>query len=271
MMSNTLKQIYDNYRIFHPDGTLMSYTSKKKANWYLKNKLATITNKDVHLKFIPNGYGDPIEILEGRKNICVISGSKDNLTKHHVVPYMFRKRLPLKYKDKNSCDVVLLTRELHDEYEIHATKLKIQLIKDYVDPFLVEKHDMWNICRSKYNIITRNYHKLPPEKQIFMLMSYEGLMEKYNYDEKSFNYYNNISSPYLEEIYMQIINNVGILNLIAIWKKHFIKYSNPKYLPTWWKWNNYKTIKCGDAKKPSLKIIPQTKKLIDLIQKYNLM
>ena len=270
-MKNTLKKIYDNYKIFHPDGTLMSYTSEKKAKWYFKKDLATIEDKNVYLNFIPNGYGDPIEILEGRQNICVISGDNKNLTKHHVVPYMFRKRFPLKFKDKNSCDIVLLTRELHDEYEIHATKLKIELIKDYVDPFLVEKHDMWNICRSKYNIITRNYDKLPPEKQIFMQMSYEGLMDKYDYDEESFAYYSNISSPYLEEIYLQIINNVGILNLIAIWKKHFIKYGKPKYLPSWWKWNNYKTIQEGDGKKAELKEIPNTKQLIQLIQKYNLM
>lgn len=269
---NTLKKIYDNYRIFHPDGTLLSYCSKKKANWYIKKNLGILKGKDVYLTFEPNGYGDPEEILAGRENKCVISGETKELTKHHVIPYMFRKHFPLEYKDKNSCDIVLLTRQLHNEYEEKATELKIKLITDFVDPFLVEQNDMWSICKKRYNTITNNYDNLPHDKQVFIKMSYEGLVDKYGFDTNTFNHNEpkyTITSPYLDLIYNEVIVNVGIINLIALWKLHFLKVAKPQYLPDWWKWDNYKVIKRGKKEKENgLSKIKKTRKLEKLINKY---
>jgi hypothetical protein len=270
--NNTLNKIYDNYRIFHPDGTLLSFCSHKKANWYVKKQLGILKDKDVHLTFKPNGYGDPEEILIGRENKCVVSGDTENLTKHHVIPYMFRKHFPLQYKDKNSCDIVLLTREIHNQYEEEATKLKIKLITDFVDPFLIEQNDMWSICKKRYNTMINNYDKLPHDKQVFIKMSYEGLIDKYKFDPETFDKNNvkyTITSPYLDLIYNEVIVNVGILNLLALWKLHFIEVGKPKYLPDWWKWDSYKKIKNGITdKETTLSTVRKTKKLNNLITKY---
>ena len=36
MIKNHLNRIpYDNYKIYHPDGTLMCFCSGKKAKWYI--------------------------------------------------------------------------------------------------------------------------------------------------------------------------------------------------------------------------------------------
>ena len=51
------------------------------------------------------------------------------LTKHHIVPYMYSKWLPIEYKSHNSHDIVLLTRDEHYRYEIEATKLKNLIAK----------------------------------------------------------------------------------------------------------------------------------------------
>src|SRR3990172_8443475 len=87
---SALKKVpYDNYKIYHPDGSLMCFSSKKKAMWYLKNDLAKVMDGDefkIQLTFTPKGYGDSAELLIGRQNCCVISGDVSNLSKHHVIP-----------------------------------------------------------------------------------------------------------------------------------------------------------------------------------------
>lgn len=116
---------YENYSLFHPDGTLMCFCSAKRANWYFDRGLAEQTGpKEFKLTFQPRGYGDPNVLLGNRDNICVITGERDNLTKHHVVPAQFRRLFPIAYKDKNSMDLLLLTREAHNDYERHATEFK---------------------------------------------------------------------------------------------------------------------------------------------------
>lgn len=44
--------------MFAPDGELLSFIDRKKANWYVDNNLATMTSTDplvIKLTFEPNG------------------------------------------------------------------------------------------------------------------------------------------------------------------------------------------------------------------------
>lgn len=253
---------YENYKVFHPDGTLMFFCAQKKVNWYLKRNLAKyISDKEIQLTFEPGGYGDPVSILEGRDNICVVSGDTTELTRHHVIPSQFRKHFELKYKDKNSCDIVTITRDLHNDYELHADVLKQKFIDEFIDETNKEINVVWYTAKTYYNTIKKHYHKLPPSKQIYLTMRLEGLIEKYNFNENDFVY---PYSPYSDDINKLIVDAIGIENMIILWKYHFIKYAKPKHLPTWWKPNLIKVI----HKHSSLKL--QKSELIEVdIEKNN--
>lgn len=264
-MSTLIRRPYDNYQIFHPDGTLMSYCSSKKANWYAARNLANLVDNEVHLTFEPNGYGDPIDILEGRNNYCVITKSEHDLTKHHVIPTQFRKHLEPQYKDKNSTDIVVLTRESHDAYELSADVFKEQLYNDCIDePFKDRIKALYDV-HSKYNSLTKHYNHIPPAKQVYLQMRIEGQCEKYNIsvtDEIDGNMYDKM-----------IVDKIGQINIIVLWKLHFIKYGNPKFLPTWWKPNMIKVINHKDSiknKTDMLKVDMSEPTLLELIKKYDL-
>jgi len=231
---------YDNFRIFHPDGTLMCFCSKKKANWYLKKNLGVQTSDtDIHLSFEPKGYGDPPEILIGRSNKCVVSGSTDLLTKHHVVPTQYRQCFSREYKDKNSTDLVVLSRDIHDSYEAFANDFKNRLFKDFVDDNFKDIEFAWIDAKSMYNCLHRHYDSLPIDKQIIMTGRLEHLRNKFGFTDEQ------LKSKYLKDVYdfnSVIVSRVGTVNLIVLWKYHFIKYGNPQFLPEWWKPNIIKII-----------------------------
>ena len=107
------RKIYGNYQVLSPDGHLMFRCDEKKANWYIKRNLAEIISNDpliVKLKFQPKGLGNHnkkygLSVIE---NICVVCGSDEFLTRHHVVPTCYRKFFPLEKKSHNFHDVLSL-------------------------------------------------------------------------------------------------------------------------------------------------------------------
>jgi hypothetical protein len=266
---NTSKEkIYENCRIYHPDGTLMCYCTNKRLNWYLKRNLANkLDDVSIQLTFEPKGKGDPLALLQPRQSICVVSGLADNLSKHHVIPYEFRKFFPLKYKDKNSCDVVILERNIHNEYEEAADILKKRLYDDFVSDVWKELNYSWTEAKLKYRVINGEYFdKIPPAQQIFIKMRYEGIIEKYGFTQEQLT---SKSSPYCNEPNKEIVDKIGIENLIVLWKLHFIKYANPVYLPDWWKPNLIKITKSNDL--PDIKHVDLDSPLLKLlIKRYDL-
>jgi hypothetical protein len=142
MQGTRNKIIYGNCRVHHPDGSLMFLCIEKRARWYLNRDLAKILSEDplsIQLTFEPNGRGaadhDEKEMsyhLGVKSNSCVVCGSDDleTLTRHHVVPYEYRKFFPESIKGRSSHDIVPICRKDHDEYEnSYATKLKREFEK----------------------------------------------------------------------------------------------------------------------------------------------
>lgn len=258
---------YDNYKIYHPNGTLMCFSSLKKIKWYLSRNLAKyIDNTSIMLLFTPNGFGDPLDILESRKNYCVITKKETDLTRHHVIPAQYRKHFRMCYKDKNSTDIMLLNRIVHNEYEITATKFKDQLEKDYINYIIDERIVALNNARAKYNILKHHYNFIPPEKQVYIKMSYDGLCEKYGFVESDF-----IKQKDNTNYNKIIVDKIKEENLIILWRLHFLKYGQPKYLPTWWKPNLIKIVNNNKNSKMELTTIDMTNPItLTLIKKYDL-
>ena len=268
---NSLARLpYDNYKILHPDGTLMCFCSKKKTLWYLKNNLAVMEGEHaIKLTFEPKGYGDPMDILIGRSNNCVITNSTEHLTKHHVVPTQYRRHFATAYKDKNSCDLVVLCRDKHDEYERIATDFKNKLYEDYIDDSYTEINRAWSEAKSIYNCVTKYFDDLPVERQVFMNMRLEGLREKWGFTDKE------LKAPFLNSNHDYnriIVEKVGTVNMIIMWKLHFVKHGMPKFLPAWWKPNMIKVVNRGmnNAKTDLMEIDLNEPSLLNLIKKYDL-
>jgi len=268
--NSLIRAPYDNFKIYHPDGTLMCFCSNKKAKWYLKNDLAVLESPgNIRLTFMPKGYGDPEEILVGRRNCCVIGGDTENLTKHHVVPTQYRQHFDSSYKDKNSCDLVVLSRDEHDRYEEIANDFKNILEKDFVDADFIDANDAWSEAKSIYNCIKNYYDKIPPSRQVYMISRLAGLKSKWGFTDEDLN--SRTLTGNLERNKL-IVTNIGIVNMIVLWKLHFIKYGKPKFLPSWWKPNLVKIVnKNINEHKTDLMEIDMTESdLLLLIKKYEL-
>ena len=269
--SSLIRKPYDNYLMYHPDGTLMCFCSKKKANWYVKRGLAVLEKNKVKLLFTPNGYGEPQEILYGRENMCVISSITTNLTKHHVIPTQYRKHFRFEYKDKNSIDLVVLEREVHNEYELSANDLKKEFEKDYISNDILEKNYLLNEAYNKYNTIEKYIHLIPPQKAVHMMMRIDGICDMYSINKEELRYFK--PDELYESINKIIVKSIGEEYLIVLWKLHFIKFGKPKHMPKWWKPNLIKIIKKSKEKNNTAELVEINMfegKLLELIKKYNL-
>ena len=126
---------YENCMMLSIDGDFLAYTDLKRMNWYMDRDLADrVDDKTYQLNFVTQGDGNenradyykvPLE------NKCVVCGTDEELTKHHVVPSQYRKHLPVEYKGRNSYDIVIMCDTHHNEYEREAEKLKDELLIKY--------------------------------------------------------------------------------------------------------------------------------------------
>lgn len=236
-MSELKENPYGNYRVYHPEGGLMFFCDLKKYNWYLSRNLAHVVgDKSIKLNFTPKGYGEDDEFLiEGRKNICVVSGSSEGLTKHHVVPTQYRRYFPNRYKSNNSNDVVVLTREIHNEYELTADKYK-KYLEDY---YITESELYYNKCVSDFNKLKsslRYKEDIPPHRLFELYRDLNKVMDELGI---------NISYDRMDPIDINklIVERMGVEKMIVDWKNHFVENTNPQFLPKWWNPNYVKIVK----------------------------
>ena len=255
------EKVYHNNRAFHPtlrneDGSewFMFYCSNRKANFYLNKAKATLLtiredgSRDFRL-LTANGIGCTTEFdLTPKFNRCVVSGVEENLTQHHVVPSMFIKYFPDKYKMNNSHDVLLLTIPNHSAYEREASDFKDVLAKKYNAPTIkqwmrgeVEGSDIEHLKKimkiSTIAHVIRNYAEKMPEyvlqdrmKEFITLTglppteknlkAISQLKHKYKVDEKYGEFFVPLITDYEE--------------FCRLWREHFILTMNPQYLPAGW-------------------------------------
>lgn len=137
----TKRLLYDNCRLEAPDGTTLCYVSNRRAKWYLNNwsahdqPLGVLVSEDpivVRLSFVPSGMGrDGDEFyLTPRENKCVVCGTDQRLTRHHVVPQAFRRHFPSKFKEYADHDIVAACEPCHRAYCIYEEQFKAGLAKE---------------------------------------------------------------------------------------------------------------------------------------------
>ena len=218
---------YGNHKMFSIANKFLAYVDTKKMNWYLDRGLAVkVGDNDFKLNFKSKG-----DSVNGKyhylslENRCVICASIKDLTKHHVVPHQFRKYLPLSYKTRNSFDVLCLCSTCHIEYEVEADKLKNSLFSKY--GLLNYDKEIKKIL--SYHTTLKLYSKNIPDERVYKIVE---ILEEY-FDS---NIEDILATEYeFESSTEKLIKNIeNFEDFVLMWRKHFIKYAKPKFLPKEW-------------------------------------
>lgn len=179
-------------------------------------------NKGVHEQTIP---------MNPRKNECAVCGSIQNLQRHHVIPYCYRRYMT--NKKHTSYDVLPICQECHQAYEEFATDLKIKLGRKYNDP-IYESTERYIKEKKGYKIARslRNHGKnIPNYRKKEMLF-------------ELFNIFPNVKDPIQEALKFEmkvqphgqkVMNGIESEQEFAeMWREHFISMMNPQRLPKDW-------------------------------------
>ena len=251
------RPVYGNIEVLHPEGFLMFCASDKKAHWYLSRGLATIVQKDppiIKLTFTPKGSGRKLEqrSLVFKKNICVCCGHTivDQMNRHHIVPYCFRKSFPEIVKDNNDYDVVCICFDCHEKYETTATDLKRDLAEKYHVLFHQETSKMSAEQQTRHRaqksaIALLNHRSKIPAARINEL---EGIILEYLKKSQITtedlrlltNTVEGPPKPSRELLYGHLIAQKvlqepdGLNQFFRLWRKHFLEIMSPKFMPSGW-------------------------------------
>jgi hypothetical protein len=119
---------YSNILLLSRDGEPLSTISEKRYKWYLKKKLAIEVESPsieghtfehaIQLTFEHNSFDDDSHHhITVSHNQCVICGKNEELSLHHVIPYVIRRHFPDKDKEHSREWCVLLCIECHNIVE----------------------------------------------------------------------------------------------------------------------------------------------------------
>lgn len=247
MSTNPLQRPpYGNIKVYHPDGTFMFYSDDGRCDFYLKNNLAAqLDEKSIQLKFIPGGYGvsqNPFYLKE-RQNICVVCGTDEKLTKHHVVPHCFRKHLPEKYKQNTSHDIVALCVNCHSDYEFYGNKLRDELVIKYDAEATVKEKYAKEIadCNMHNRVIgyCRCLHKyrnvIPPERIDYLEKKIEEFIGRKPTDQDLEEMAQSKCKETQLGQFRYILSEVDDLEeFFQLWRRHFVNTMKPKHLDQLW-------------------------------------
>lgn len=253
----TDKKIYGNCSVQSPDGILMFRCDEKKSNWYLSRNLAEVISEDpytIRLLFTPKGYGnhgkgwglDPLE------NECVRCGTTESLTKHHVVPYMYRKHFPEELKSRNHHDVLSMCVPCHERYERFADSLKHDLLKETGHiPHTPSTSTDANLHRKRQGlvrIIMNPDTKIPKERiqqirEDFFTMTpeWDGKDDSFLLDiisEKKTHRQEGDAGLTVVDFHRNHLKD-----FIRQWRRHFLDMNECEHLPENWSINYFPDIK----------------------------
>lgn len=240
-MQVSKKNLYDSCAMYHPDGTLMCYTDIGRATWYVSHDLAEWNGENsFKLKFIPNGYGKPDSdfYLQKVDKKCVVCGTnQQGLNKHHIVPYVFRSRMPLEYKTSNHHDVVLTCGDCHESYEDYADEFKKSLAQQYgVVMYVKPTEEMVKALKIKraQRMIKQIENGKLQNKEGKVLIPPHRLDYLRNLASTPFQEREYKGAPWADHIMKKVVEESKLFDFVKQWRQHFVKYAKPQHMPKYW-------------------------------------
>ncbi len=245
----TLKTpLYGNCRVEDPAGLHIFNASMKKCRWYLRKELADVINKEpftIRLTFVPKGGGrkfDPF-YLQKRENICVCCGSIQSITRHHIVPIMYRKWFDDEIKDHSSHDILPVCYSCHEKYETFADAFKAELLKevgiDTGKPYaMVLDTALKKVCLYATALL-KHREAIPADRynnMMGVIREHYGKQEITDDDlvNASKVEYNTRRIDYVPEGKL-VVDAIGDIEVfIRRWRNHFLTFTEAKYMPKYW-------------------------------------
>ena len=237
------RKIYGNWQVQSPDGILMFRCDEKKAMWYVKRNLGDIINNDpkiVKLNFIPNGLGNHQRSygLTEMLNICVVCGTNEFLTRHHVVPHCYRKYFPLEIKSHNFHDVLSVCVHCHDKYERKADDYKTQLSIIYTAPINGESIDNKEIIKARKlaNSLINFESAMPENRKVEIKNQIKDILGIKKLHKSRLHRLLNIEVKYSNKTHGEIVVSKidDIKVFMTSWRRHFIENNDCNFLPKDW-------------------------------------
>lgn len=245
MKKNTLKALpYGNCQVQNLDGHHIFNCGPKKSKWYLSRGLAEVIQdypQIIKLNFTLNGEGhrgDPY-FLQHRENICVVCGTTERLTKHHILPRCYRSYLNESIKNYNSYDILPLCYECHETYETHANVYKRELfaaLNIKKEKAMVISPEIRKVRSTAFALL--NYNSIPPERREVLLDYIRKYYGKDNISDEDLrlaaDLEKNVRIEYRTESEIVVDNIVDVEAFVIGWRKHFVTHTNPRYMPQHW-------------------------------------
>lgn len=230
------------------DGNLMFRCGMKKINWYLNRNLAKIVDPGdpcvIQLIFKPKGPGHANDefFLQDKENICVVCGSNHKLTKHHVVPYGYRRFFSKELKEHSYYDVLVLCFGCHKKYEQAANSLKKQLAIEHDIPIHGEGCNFdHKLHRVRYfsTTLLKWGHKIPPERRMVLENEVASYLKKEEVTKEDLEELTTKKFESGKEFFVfhgqkVVAETTDLHNFIKRWRKHFFDTMQPQFLPVGW-------------------------------------
>lgn len=254
--------LYGNCLMLSPDGLPMCRCDKEKMDWYVSRKLARIlTTRPLvfQLTFEPRDKGHsgkdggPLSayFLAPKKNRCCVCGNRKHLTRHHCVPYLYRRYFSMDIKRHNSHDIVMLCPKCHWKYEREADKLKIAIVAETGIPLNgcsrrnPEEYRAHRLS-SLANSLLRYASKIPTDKLSAIRSEIDELAKRHIPPDE----YSKLVLPghRLEPVASHgklVIEKMNVEDFIRRWRRHFIEVMKPRFLPDHWDVENPVRVRTG--------------------------
>lgn len=244
------KPLYDNIVLVAPDGEPLCRCNRDKADWYLKRDLAEVASDNptiIRLKFKPKGRGNAGDdfYLAERRNVCAVCGTDEEQTRHHIVPYCFRRYFTDALKSHNSHDIVPLCVPCHDRYEVHADELKRAIGVKYGVNYggnTVDVDAALGRVKRHATALLMYRDRIPPTRLGLLTQT---LREHYGRDEITDQ--DIAAAAQIDpaagtstrrkfgEVVMGKVKNLE--RFVRMWRKHFVATMEPKFMPPHWDMN----------------------------------
>ena len=234
------KKIYSNCALYDFKG-LLCRCSFKRANWYVKRGLAKVISEkpyQVMLTFDPEVSMEQREVVYSiyKENICCVCKSDDLglLTRHHIVPFSFRKKFPESYKSCMSHDIVPVCDDCHKAYHQHAKAWLNDMYKKCPEVELNRERkrklrQILSMCKalqlgsvpeSRKKEVRKDLYSIWDKKHTVQQIVNICLEEKRNFKTDSDIYFENLP--------------VSLDEFILSWRLHFVDTMKPPFLPKGW-------------------------------------
>jgi len=238
------RAIYSNCALYDEKG-LLCRCSYQRAHWYVKKGLASVISEQPYGVLLNFDPGVPVEDREiiyavHKENICCVCGNSDigQLTRHHIVPFCFRKHFPPNYKSCLSHDVMPVCIDCHTAYHKHAT-VKIDDMFEHCPEIHVARARKRHLQKTLRICRATSLNTLPEGRQEELIRKlYSQWSTKLTVEEitdrclKEKEIIKNDAQIYVEQLKMSLDD------FVRFWRLDFVETMSPGFLPKGWSLNH---------------------------------